>query len=130
MPQRLQPRANRRAVELTPDKDDHYRGQIFVDSGLSNGTHEATLVPWAGEVEGFNVTQGVDTRDNFGSTLGYTGTFGQSLVGDLRLSFDPAVKWIAEEALGERLGVAVAATFTDLRAAAHRVPRRVRPLDR
>ncbi len=42
---------------------------------------------WAGVVEDFAVTQGVDTRDNFGSTLGYTGTFGQALVGDMRLSY-------------------------------------------
>ncbi len=42
---------------------------------------------WAGVVEDFAVTQGVDTRDNFGTTLGYTGTFSSSLVGDLRLSY-------------------------------------------
>jgi hypothetical protein len=42
---------------------------------------------WAGVVNDFAVTQGVDTRDNFGTTLGYTGTFSSSLIGDLRLSY-------------------------------------------
>ncbi|MCK6681528.1 MAG: TonB-dependent receptor [Thermoanaerobaculia bacterium] len=42
---------------------------------------------WAGVVSDFAVTQGVDTRDNFGSTLGYTGTFSPSLLGELRLSY-------------------------------------------
>ncbi|MBK9374362.1 MAG: carboxypeptidase regulatory-like domain-containing protein [Holophagales bacterium] len=42
---------------------------------------------WAGVVEDFAVTQGVDTRDNFGTTLGYTGTFSSSLIGDVRLSY-------------------------------------------
>jgi len=42
---------------------------------------------WAGIVNDFAVTQGVDTRDNFGTTLGYTGTFSSSLIGDLRLSY-------------------------------------------
>lgn len=39
-------------VELAPDKDGHFLGEIVHDSGLSNGTHEATLVPWRGELEG------------------------------------------------------------------------------
>ena len=42
---------------------------------------------WAGIVDDFAVTQGVDTRDNFGTTLGYTGTFSNQLIGDLRLSY-------------------------------------------
>lgn len=42
---------------------------------------------WAGVVEDFAVTQGVDTRDNFGTTLGYTGTLSSSVIGDLRLSY-------------------------------------------
>ena len=58
---------------------------------------------WAGVVEDFAVTQGVDTRDNFGSTLGYTGTSpplssatsasptrSSASAGPLVRSFDPA----------------------------------------
>jgi hypothetical protein len=49
-------------VELTPDKDGHFRGQIVHDSGLSNGTHEATLVPWTGELEGEPVVRTYDVE--------------------------------------------------------------------
>jgi hypothetical protein len=76
---------------------DYNAALIRLDQSLSGG-HQLFLnayfnqrledrYNWAGVVEGFAVTQGVDTRDNFGSTLGYTGTFGSALVGDIRLSY-------------------------------------------
>jgi len=42
---------------------------------------------WAGEINGFNVTQGFDLRDNLGGTLTYTGTFSADFIGDLRVSY-------------------------------------------
>jgi hypothetical protein len=42
---------------------------------------------WAGVQNGFAVTQGIDTRDNFGMTVGYTGVFSPELVGDFRGSY-------------------------------------------
>lgn len=80
------------------DRDyDYNAGLIRLDQSLSGG-HQLFVnaywnrrledrYNWAGVVNGFAVTQGVDTRDNFGSTLGYTGTFGSSVVGDLRVSY-------------------------------------------
>lgn len=59
--------------------------QLFVNAYWNQRLEDR--YDWAGVVEDFAVTQGVDTRDNFGSTLGYTGTFSGSLVGDLRLSY-------------------------------------------
>jgi len=42
---------------------------------------------WAGVQNGFAVTEGVDTRDNFGGTLGYTGFFGTTVIGDFRANY-------------------------------------------
>jgi len=44
-------------VELTQDQDGHFRGQIVIETGLSNGTHEATFVPWEADVEGMPATR-------------------------------------------------------------------------
>ena len=76
---------------------DYQAGIVRLDQSLSGG-HQLFVnaywnqrledrYNWAGVVDDFAVTQGVDTRDNFGTTLGYTGTFSSSLVGDLRLSY-------------------------------------------
>jgi hypothetical protein len=76
---------------------DYNAALIRLDQSLSGG-HQVFLnayfnqrledrYNWAGVVEDFAVTQGVDTRDNFGATLGYTGTFGSAVVGDVRLSY-------------------------------------------
>lgn len=76
---------------------DYNAAIIRLDQSLSGG-HQLFLnaywnqrledrYDWAGVVNDFAVTKGVDTRDNFGTTLGYTGTFSGSLVGDLRLSY-------------------------------------------
>lgn len=76
---------------------DYNAAIVRLDQSLSGG-HQLFLnaywnqrledrYDWAGVVNDFAVTQGVDTRDNFGTTLGYTGTFSGTLVGDLRLSY-------------------------------------------
>lgn len=76
---------------------DYNAALLKIDQNLGDG-HQAFLngywnqrledrYNWAGEVNGFAVTQGVDTRDNFGATAGYTGTFSSTLVGDVRLSY-------------------------------------------
>ena len=42
-------------TELTKSKDGHFTGAIEVLTGLSNGTHDATFVPWRANDEGSEV---------------------------------------------------------------------------
>ncbi|HEY3350084.1 MAG TPA: carboxypeptidase-like regulatory domain-containing protein [Thermoanaerobaculia bacterium] len=59
--------------------------QLFLNGYYNYRTEDR--YNWAGVQNGFAVTQGLDTRDNFGATLGYTGVFSPEVVGDVRASY-------------------------------------------
>jgi Carboxypeptidase regulatory-like domain len=59
--------------------------QLFLTGYFNYRTEDR--YDWAGIQNDFAVTRGIDTRDNFGVTLGYTGVFSPALVGDLRASY-------------------------------------------
>ena len=59
--------------------------QLFLTGYFNYRTEDR--YDWAGIQNDFAVTRGIDTRDNFGMTLGYTGVFSTELVGDLRASY-------------------------------------------
>jgi hypothetical protein len=59
--------------------------QLFVNGYYNYRTEDR--YNWADVQNDFAVTQGLDTRDNFGTTIGYTGVFGTELIGDVRANY-------------------------------------------
>ncbi len=88
----------------TQDRTYDYKGGLLRLDHNINGRHKLFLSAywnkrsedrynWAGEVNGFAVTQGTDLRSNTGGTLGYTATLSSNLLADVRVSYSKFGEW-------------------------------------